>query len=67
MSEVGFEPTPPERVHLKCTALDRSAIPTFYNLPKKPTFFYYFVEILAYKQATYYPKIELIPLFAKLL
>jgi hypothetical protein len=23
---VGFEPTPPERVHLKCNALDRSAI-----------------------------------------
>ena len=26
MLGVGFEPTPPERVHLKCNALDRSAI-----------------------------------------
>jgi hypothetical protein len=26
MLGVGFEPTPPERVHLKCNALDHSAI-----------------------------------------
>ena len=26
MTRVGFEPTPPKRVQLECTALDRSAI-----------------------------------------
>ncbi len=44
MLGVGFEPTPPERVHLKCNALDRSAIQAVYIMPllyytdhKKPT------------------------------
>ena len=26
LTRVGFEPTPPKRVQLECTALDRSAI-----------------------------------------
>ena len=44
MSEVGFEPTPPKRLQLKCSALDHSAIQTFTNYYKNEilTLFYNF-------------------------